>query len=201
MDDSLTILTQILSHPVLSTQSSCIHSLLASVATVGSYYLQCLGKAPLPVNEFLTHLMTSKYNGCDIKYCPCKETMGLTTDVSFKLTDLEMALDSVKLIRGLAYSLLSKHTQTSHSVQVNEAIPVQDQPHSFDVMLSTPAYKTWEIISCLLESLLKVAQLYSAQGMIKESEHYTNEGLYLAKSLHLMLWYVNYEIHVLCMLC
>ena len=199
MNESFEILTRVLSHPVFTacTQSSYTNTLLASVTAVTSYYLQCLFKPPLDANNFLNYLISNTpYTDCGLKACSCKEAMGLTTDVSFRLTDIEMALDVVKLNRGLSHCLLSKLTdQIAHPHQsIDEtAIPVDEKERmdSIESVISTPVYKMWEVISSLLESLFRVSQLYLAQGLIKECEHYTTEGLRFAKSLHLILWYVN----------
>lgn len=193
MDEALDLLLQILSHPVLSLSKSCVQHLLSSCVSVTSLYLQCLGRTPTTdMEEFLIFLIGRKgSSGCGIKVCPCKEVM--SDSKSFKLTDLELALDSLKLTRGLMHNLVSTFsTHPPLKVKANDIIILVAEEQSSALIgngiASSPVYKAWKIISCMMVSLLRVSRLYLAHGMVKESEHYTNEGLELAKKLYLSSW-------------
>ena len=201
MEECHTHLCHVLSHSVLTLQFTYVHHLIASSAILTSRYLQCLGKPLSNNDDFLTYISNSscdtEYNGCGLERCPCQELIGNYSCKSLRLTDLETALDALKLTRGLTYSLLHKdHPHQPHlepsNTNLDEAMLVEDgeEEPRIKLLLYTPSYKTWELVSMLLGSLLRVAQLYLAHGMGKESEHFTKEGLELSKRLHLTLWSV-----------
>ena len=199
MEECRTHLCHVLSHSVLTFQFTCVHHLIASAAMLTSHYLQCLGKPIFNPEEFLTYIINSRsgseYKGCDLERCPCQDLIGNYSCKSLRLTDLETALDALKLTRGLTYSLLHKdHPHQSHpessNTNLDEAILLEDSEEPCTKLSYSPSYKTWELVSMLLVCLLRVAQLYLAHGMGKESEHFASEGLELSKKLHLTLWSV-----------
>lgn len=187
MNRGYELLKSVLTHSIM--EGCNIQSLLAPCTIITSLYLQCLWKPSASTSSVKDMLNYFTIKGpCNVKLCPCNELINESdtrkTNKSFFLTNLELSMDNLKLIRKLMQGLIS----TSFNESASSLLLRGDEGEELVAMGTVPVYKTWEITSLLLESILSVSQDYLSLGMMQESEHYGEEGMKLAMKLHLALW-------------
>ena len=168
-----------MSQPIVDTET-CLTSLTTSSSPV---CIRCLNNG---MNE-----------------CTCTKHGNESTGLRISLTDLELALDSLKLTKGLVYTHINgivkdhahKSSQDFDQTSLDDAILIEDESKSCDLdtptsatFLNSPSTSIWNNIYDLLESLHRVSTLYLGYGMGKEAEHYAREGTELAKILCLKYW-------------
>lgn len=181
MEECRSLLISVLSHSLLSSNTALSHALRASAASLASRLIQSFGLAPLPVGECLAHLYS--------------DTPPSPPNNSSWLTDVELAIQSLKLWQGLALSdpVYSEGTPTGASSEdpkedsEDEVAPLPDEEglNSFGAKLST-SLTSWDVLDGVLTSLGHVARLNLDQGAVKEAVRYAQQGLHLAKQLCLL---------------
>ena len=160
-----------------------MQQLLSSIAILISHYLNSINEPPLPVEEFLSFLINTKYGNCNCTVCPCTDMKS----GSFKLTDFELLFDALRLTQGLLGSLLSSSRYDLSST--DESIPLEEESvFAESSLLVTPAYRSWSIVSSLLSLYYEVSDRYLSQGLINDSAYYATKGMTLAGRLNLYYW-------------
>ena len=112
-------------------------------------------------------------------------------------TELELSIDSLNLTRGLSQIYANKyskqhgrHDQSTITRDSNDSLE-EDCSVPVSLTISFSSTELWDNTFEILTSLYRVSKLFIAREAMKESLHYINEGLELAKLMCFRYWLVH----------
>lgn len=166
-------------HPSQRLQSS--YAITAQAAMITSNYLQRQGSSIVPWEQYLEHLQSTAISS----------TTTTINNTSFKLTELEILLEALKLLRSLAHSNATiitpnqqeKSMEYEDSVCLDDAVIEEDKERDSGHVVVSYSLFSWEVMERLLQCLLEVGTLCVKQGAVRDGIHYYKEGLILAQRM------------------
>ncbi len=198
-------LREAISSSLLSKNTLDSHQLMASLASITSYYIEAQSHdLPLVTMETcLTRLMTTPSPICiscikdNVYNCHC--TGSDKPNKQTCQTELELSMDALNLTRGLSQIFASKYSKQhgrgrqstmreDSSSSVDKDMSGNGVPGSMIVSLS--CVDMWDNIIQTISCLYRVSELFIGRESIKESLHYINEGMELARLMCLKYWSV-----------
>ena len=143
-------------------------------------YLQRQRPSVLPWEQYLEYLHSNV-------------TSSSTTNTSFKLTELELLLEALKLLRSLAHSNATittssqqdESTEDEDCVCLDDAVIEEEKEKETGRVVVSYSLFSWEVMERLLQCLLDVGTLCVRQGAVRDGVHYYKEGLMLAQKMFL----------------
>ena len=167
------LISGVLSDSVLSQRLQSSYAITAQAAIITSSYLQRQGSSVLPWEKYLEHLQSTS-------------TSSNTNNTAFKLTELELLVEALKLLRSLAHSNATITTSSQQdTLEDEDSVCLDDAVIEEDAGCVVVSYSlfSWEVMERLLQCLLEVGTLCVRQGAVRDGIHYYKEGLVLAQRM------------------
>ena len=193
-----------LSSPFLTSLKNTpdAHHLMSLLASVSSHYIQsqsqyiplmdvmaCLNDLTRSPSPICINCIKGNKQACSCAMSSHGQRVGMT--------ELELALDSLNLTKGLSHLCSAwhrkDHTQQSNSNgqkldDTQNDLPNGSSNDPTSLLFSLPSLELWNTVYELLSGLLRVSELFFGREAVKEAIHYATEGLEIAEQLCLKYW-------------